>query len=152
MHLKMTYPYGLWPSILNSSASHFLQESGFEHEAAGVHLAIHLVVTADETDAFDLGAHLEGDRRAFYFQILDQHHCVAVVQYRAIGVLDRRVAAVIKRGIFYHRPLVATVGADVVAAVRVGIFEGALRTSRQCGHRVFNLESEKRARVTIRTR
>ena len=78
-----------------------------------------------------------------HFQILDQHHRVAVVQYRAIGVLDRRVVAVVKRGFFCHRPLVATVGADVVVAVRVGVFQGALRTSGRCGHRVLNLDQKR---------
>ena len=48
--------------LFQRRASDLFQETGLQHEAARIHLAIDLMVAADQSDAFDLGAHLERGR------------------------------------------------------------------------------------------
>jgi hypothetical protein len=43
------------------SISGLPQVTGLEHKITGIHLAVHLVVTSDQADALDLGAHFKGD-------------------------------------------------------------------------------------------
>jgi hypothetical protein len=75
----------------------------FQHEATDVHLAVHLMVTADQADALGL-------------QVFDERHSVAVGQHIAIGILGHRVCFVISVHGFYLRPFIAAVSADMVVA------------------------------------
>lgn len=38
-----------------------LQETGFQPEVAGIHLAIDFMIPANQADTFDLGAHFQGN-------------------------------------------------------------------------------------------
>ena len=56
------------------------------------------MVALDQADALDLGAHLERDRRAFDFEVLDQDHRIAIREHGAIGVPDDRFDIFIRAG------------------------------------------------------
>lgn len=83
------------------------------------------MVAIDNPDALDLGALLQGGRTALDLEILDQHYAVAADQYIPIGVLDDAFAFFLAN-IFRLWPFVAAIGANEIAAVRVGVFKGTL--------------------------
>ena len=79
------------------SRSSLLQKASLQHKTAAVHLAVHRMVAAHPSDAFDLGAHFQQGGRADDHQVFDQHRRVAVLQHLAVGVFDHGF------GFFHHR-------------------------------------------------
>lgn len=111
----------------NRNVSELLQIARLEHEAACVHPAIDFVITADEADPFDFRAHLERDRRTLDLQIFDEHDRISISEDIAVGVSDTRVGMLVVSGTRHDRPFVATIGADIVIAVRICVFQRTLR-------------------------
>src|SRR6266702_6944097 len=136
--LRSRWPFRFQSRRAAYAASDLLQIRGFQHEVARVHLAVHFVIAADETNALHFSAHFQRDRRAFHFQVLDQHHGVAVGERVAVGVLDDAFVAVVSGRGGVHRPLVRAIRADVVLAVRVSVFHCALRAGGNCRHDVLS--------------
>jgi hypothetical protein len=114
--------------------SDLLQKAGLQHETTRIRLAVHLVVAADQTDALDLGAHFEGDGRALDLQVLDDHYRVAIGQHIAIGIPYHRIRGVVGGCGLRHRPFIAAVGANIVVAVLIGVFQSALGAGGDSGH------------------
>lgn len=118
--------------LVAEGRSGLLHEFSLEHERALVGFAVHFVVACalGQAYAFDFGAFLQHDRRAFDLQILDQNHAVTVSQHVAIGVLDHALAVASRIGCSRLRPLKAAVRANIVVAIGVGVFQGALGAGR----------------------
>ena len=91
------------------------------------------MVAIDQADALDLGAFFEHGGRAFDLQVLDQNNRIAIGQRVAIGVLDdaARFFALVSGG--GGGPLVATVWADKITAIGVGVFKCALGAGGEIG-------------------
>ena len=92
------------------------------------------MVATDQADALDLGAHLQHGGAALDLQVLDQHHGVSVLQHLAVAVLDDGIKLVIRSGSSRLRPLKTTVAADIVCAIGVGVFQGALGAGGGVAH------------------
>lgn len=116
------------------SLSSLPQKTRLQHHRPGIGLAVDLVIAADHADVLDLGADFERDGRALHFQVLDQHHGVAVGQRVAIGIAHHGFRFLDGLRFGMDRPFVATVGADVVGAVGIGVFQAALGTGGGGGH------------------
>ncbi len=82
------------------------------------------MVAINQTDIFNLGAHLDDRRRALDLQILDYRDRIAVIQYVAKSVfIDALPLSAFDGGIF--RPFVRAFWADVIVALFVGEFRTA---------------------------
>ena len=66
----------------------FFDEFGFQIHCAAVDFAADVVVALLQAYAFDFGALFDDHRTAFDFQVFNQHHGVAVLQNRAVGIFD----------------------------------------------------------------
>ena len=60
--------------------SRLLHEAGFQADGQAVHLAVNLVIALHQADGFGLRSAFVHLRAAAQFQILDQHHHIAVRQ------------------------------------------------------------------------
>lgn len=64
------------------ASSHLLDEFRFQaHGTKAIDLAIDIVVTVDQPDIFNFGAHLDHASRPFQFQILDDSDGIPILQY-----------------------------------------------------------------------
>ena len=72
-----------------------------------------------QADVFHFRALLDDHAAAFHFQVFNQHHGIAVVQHRAVGIFHHdRLLAFIFRIVF--RPFVGAFGANQLRAIVVG--------------------------------
>ena len=103
----------------------FLQEAGFQYDAAALDLAINLFGILGQADTLHFGAALDDHRRTSYLQILDNGHRVAVHQLGAIAVLGHVGSSV--GSCILTVELVSEIGTNVQRPVKIYILASALR-------------------------
>ena len=121
---------GLWFFI----SSGFFHKFRFQIHGAALDFAGNIVITFLQADAFHFSALLNHLRRAFHFQIFNQHHGVAIGQRCAVGIFDYQGVF----GGFALLPFVASFGANQLNAVVISEFGTALRAGGQA-HNVLSV-------------
>lgn len=113
---------------------HLLHELSFQSDGKPIHLAIDLVITIHEANAFGLHAAFEDFGGALQLQVFDHCHDVAVLENIAMRILHN---SLLGAGIFLLLSLFLPIMPAGQAFVGSGMLQNIVESAKWAGHGVL---------------